>query len=110
MKLEIRFLDDEGNVVMEHKATAEQPTMIKFPEKIVAGQYEIYAASYQPHVRCLYPNGQPPPAALLSSPFSGRSMPFSDMPGMQSRLGMSNIPSRPIPYQGDNGPNPNPRN
>lgn len=120
MRLEIKFLDDDGNVVMEHKALAEQPSTIRLPEKIIAGQYEIYSASYQPHVRCLYPNGQPPPQVIPNSPFSGQwsgalkpGKPFPDMPGFRSAptpapSGRNDFLKQQ--FKGDEGPNSNPRN
>lgn len=86
MKLVIQFLDDAGNIILEHKGSAEHPCQWKSNDKIKAGQYEIYAFSYQPHVKCLFPNGQPLPQAPPVSPFSGQLQraPFADMPGFRS--------------------------
>lgn len=104
MRLEIKFIDDNGEVVLEHKANAEQPSQWKSTDKIKAGQYEIYGFSYQPHVRCLYPNGQPPPTNPMGvSPFNGQRP--SPSPGMyQFNTGMASNPGSFKPFQGDNGP------
>ena len=59
MRLEVKLFNDEDEVVAEHTSDAVQPSQWRTPsgQKLIAGNYEFFGFTIQPHVRVLYPKG-----------------------------------------------------
>ena len=102
MKLLVKILGDDGEVLAEHEADPCQPSMWratpgkkllgKMPQisdQVNTGTYELFGITFQPHVRVDRPNGwvQPPPQP--SSPVNGRPTMQNSFPSNFSSLGKS---------------------
>lgn len=86
MRIEVKIVDDNGDVLAEHKADASQPSMWRAPQgnrfvsdmprqsdQPATGSYELYGFTFQPHLRVDRPNGYVTP--LPSFPNNGNSLP-----------------------------------
>lgn len=87
MKIQVKILDDDGEVLAEHEADACQPSMWRAPstrkllgkmpqisDRPDTGTYELFGISFQPHVRVARPNGWTEPSPQPSSPVNGQSL------------------------------------
>ena len=95
MKLQVKILDDNGNVIAEHEADACQPSMWRAAsnQKMVGkmpqlsgnennGTYELFGITFQPHVRVDRPNGWTEvPRPLTGQPPTPRNS-FPNLGGM----------------------------
>ena len=90
MRIEVKIVDDNGDVLAEHKADASQPSMWRAPagQRFVSempaqsdqkptGTYDLFGITFQPHVRVDRPNGYVAPI-----PVNGNSGPFPNYPDL----------------------------
>jgi len=83
MRIEVKIVDDNGDILAEHKADASQPSMWRAPSgmRFVSemprqsdakntGTYDLYGITFQPHVRIDRPNGYEVPIPFSGSPFA----------------------------------------
>lgn len=108
MRIEVKIVDDNGDVLAEHKADASQPSMWRAPsgsrfisdmprnsDQPATGTYEIFGITFQPHVRTDRPNGYISP--LPSFPNNGipaqpRMPDFSSIPTTSILSGPISLP------------------
>jgi hypothetical protein len=118
MIIHVEIMDDNGEVLFEHRADASTPSrwnaptgqrlMSKMPQQSDnqnTGTYELFGITFQPHVRVDRPNGYtaPVPGPSMSpnlpmgfkSPFN--STPWGQMPPTPNN---ANVPQSP---QGPSG-------
>lgn len=82
MRIEVKIVDDNGDILAEHKADASQPSMWRSPsgqrfvsdmprqsDQPATGTYELFGITFQPHLRVDRPNGYITP--LPSFPNNG---------------------------------------
>lgn len=107
MHIEVKIIDDNGDVLAEHKADASQPSMWRAPsgsrfvsdmprnsDQPATGTYEIFGITFQPHVRMDRPNGYIAPPSI---PFTG------NFPGSNVLIGSSPLSSYPSSLSGPIG-------
>ena len=81
MRIEVKIVDDNGDVLAEHTADASQPSMWRAPsgqrfvspmpsqsDQKATGTYDLFGITFQPHVRVDRPNGYVPPIPLTGNP------------------------------------------
>ena len=102
MKIQVKILGDNDEVLAEHEADACQPSIWRVPagQKVQGkmppisdqentGIYELFGITFQPHTRVSRPNGWTEPTPQPGSPVNGQaSRPFG-FPNKFPSLGMS---------------------
>ena len=81
MRIEVKIVDDNGDVLAEHTADASQPSMWRAPagQRFVSempaqsdqkptGTYDLFGITFQPHVRVDRPNGYVSPIPVTGNP------------------------------------------
>lgn len=91
MRIEVKIIDDNGDVLATHVSDASQPSMWRSPsgsrfvsdmprqsDQPATGTYELFGITFQPHLRVDRPNGYVAP--LPSFPVSGNQQRLPDWP------------------------------